>query len=596
MLHWLKNLMLGLTLALVGTSVGSAQTTAIFGSQDIFHPVFATNGMVATQEAMATQIGLDVLQNGGNAIDAGVAVGFALAVTLPRAGNLGGGGFMIIHSASSGETVALDFREMAPAAAFRDMYLDEDGNAVAERSRFTYLAAGVPGSVAGLALAAERYGTMPLADLIAPAIELAENGMTVSPDLSNSLAGIGDRLSKWPESARIFYKEDGSNYQPGDTLVQADLAESLKLIAEQGPSAFYEGEIAQKIVADMEANGGLITQEDMKNYRPVIREPIRGNYRGYEIVSMPPPSSGGIHVVQILNMLEHFPIGELGHNSASTIHRMAEAMKLAYADRSEYLGDTDFVDVPVSGLTSKDYAAELVQQIDLTRARPASEIKPNNPVPYESNETTHYSVMDQDGNVVSTTYTINFSYGSGIVAKDTGILLNNEMDDFALKPGTPNAFGVMGFSANAVVPGKRMLSSMTPTIMSSADRVVALGAPGGSRIITQVLLAILAYDAGMSPQQVAAVPRIHHQWMPDVLSAEPNALAPDVIARLQSMGHTVNAGETDWGNLQTVQWDREAGTLSGGSDPRRPGGKSAVEPLSAVQAPLPKREPATIDE
>lgn len=563
-----RNLLPGLLLVLAGASVGSAQTTAIFGSQDIFHPVYATNGMVSTQEALATRIGLDVLQNGGNAIDAGVAIGFALAVTLPRAGNLGGGGFMIIHRADSDETVALDFRETAPAAAFRDMYLDEDGNAVAERSRFTYQAVGVPGSVAGLALAAERYGTMPLAELIAPAIDLAENGITVTPDLANSLAGIGDRLSKWPESARIFYKEDGGNYQPGETLVQADLAESLRLIAEHGPSAFYEGEIAQKIVADMEANDGLVTLEDLQNYQPVIREPVRGNYRGYDIVSMPPPSSGGIHVVQILNMLEHYPIGQLGHNSASTIHRMAEAMKLAYADRSEYLGDTDFVEVPVNGLISKDYAAELVQQIDVTRARPASEIKPNNPIPFEGNDTTHYSVMDRDGNVVSTTYTINFSYGTGIVAAGTGILLNNEMDDFSAKPGVPNAYGLIGGDANAVEPGKRPLSSMTPTIVMQDGEVrLITGSPGGARIITTVLQVIMnVIDHDMNIAEASAASRIHHQWLPDELRVE-KGLSPDTVALLKALGHEVKVLDA-MGSTQSIM--RLPSGLYGASDPRRP--------------------------
>lgn len=563
-----RNLLPGLLLVLAGASVGSAQTTAIFGSQDIFHPVYATNGMVSTQEALATRIGLDVLQNGGNAIDAGVAIGFALAVTLPRAGNLGGGGFMIIHRADIDETVALDFRETAPAAAFRDMYLDEDGNAVAERSRFTYQAVGVPGSVAGLALAAERYGTMPLAELIAPAIDLAENGITVTPDLANSLAGIGDRLSKWPESARIFYKEDGGNYQPGETLVQADLAESLRLIAEHGPSAFYEGEIAQKIVADMEANDGLVTLEDLQNYQPVIREPVRGNYRGYDIVSMPPPSSGGIHVVQILNMLEHYPIGQLGHNSASTIHRMAEAMKLAYADRSEYLGDTDFVEVPVNGLISKDYAAELVQQIDVTRARPASEIKPNNPIPFEGNDTTHYSVMDRDGNVVSTTYTINFSYGTGIVAAGTGILLNNEMDDFSAKPGVPNAYGLIGGDANAVEPGKRPLSSMTPTIVMQDGEVrLITGSPGGARIITTVLQVIMnVIDHDMNIAEASAASRIHHQWLPDELRVE-KGLSPDTVALLKALGHEVKVLDA-MGSTQSIM--RLPSGLYGASDPRRP--------------------------
>lgn len=562
-----RNTLTGLLLAGLATPPALAQDAAIFSDVDLVHPVFAQNGMVATQEEHATRIGLDVLKNGGNAIDAGVAIGFALAVTLPRAGNLGGGGFMIIRNADQDKTVALDFREMAPAKAHRDMYLDEEGNAVSERSRFTYQAVGVPGTVAGLALAAEQYGTMPLADLIAPAIKLAEEGMPVSVDLSESLAGLKERFEPWPESMKIFFKEGGETYQPGETLVQTDLANALKQIAEQGPSAFYEGEIAEKITADMAENDGLITLEDMKNYKAVVREPIRGDYRGFEIVSMPPPSSGGIHVVQILNMLEHYPIQELGHNSASTIHRMAEAMKLAYADRSEYLGDTDYVEVPIKGLTSKDYAAELVKQIDTSRARPAEEIKPNNPIPYESNQTTHYSVMDKNGNVVSTTYTINFSYGSGIVAKGTGILLNNEMDDFSAKPGVPNAYGLIGGEANAVEGGKRPLSSMTPTIVMKDGQVyLVTGSPGGSRIITTVLQVIMnVIDHEMNIAEATMAPRIHHQWLPDEIRIE-EGLSPDTIALLQAMGHTV-AVKSAMGSTQSIMRLPEG--LYGFSDTRR---------------------------
>ena len=563
----IRNGLLGLGLAILGASPVLAQTEAIFSDVDLIHPVYAQHGMVATQEEYATRIGLDVLQKGGNAIDAGVAIGFALAVTLPRAGNLGGGGFMIIHSAETGKTVALDFREMAPARAHRDMYLDEAGNAVAKRSRFTYKAVGVPGTVAGLALAAEQYGTLPLAELIAPAIRLAEEGLPVSVDLSESLQGLKARFEPWPESMKIFFKDNGESYQPGETLIQADLANSLKLIAEQGPKAFYEGEIAQKITADMEANGGLITLEDMKNYRPVVRKPVRGTYRGYEILSMPPPSSGGVHVVQILNMLEHYPIKALGHNSASTIHRVAEAMKLAYADRSEHLGDPDFSKIPVKGLISKEYAAELVKQIDVSRARPASEIKPNNPVPYESDQTTHYSVMDKDGNVVSTTYTINFSYGSGIVAKGTGILLNNEMDDFSAKPGVPNAYGLIGGEANAVEGGKRPLSSMTPTIiMKDGEVFLVTGSPGGSRIITTVLQIIMnVIDHGMNIAEATVAPRIHHQWVPDEIRIE-EGISPDTIALLQALGHKVEV-KSAMGSTQSIMRLPEG--LYGFSDTRR---------------------------
>lgn len=546
---------------------------AILSEMDIVHPVFATQGMVATQEALATQVGLDILQQGGNAVDAGVAVGFALAVTLPRAGNLGGGGFMIVHDAEKDETVALDFREMAPAAATRDMYLDAEGNVDQQRSRYSYLSVGVPGTVAGMALALERYGSMTLEQVIAPAIALAEDGIRVNEGTAISLAAARERFEPWPESMKIFFKADGEPYGIGDTLVQKDLANSLRAISENGPSAFYEGAIAEKIVADMAANGGLITAEDLRNYTAVVREPVRGDYRGHEIVSMPPPSSGGIHVIQILNMLEHFDLGALGHNSAATIHRMAEAMKLAYADRSEYLGDTDFVEVPIQGLTSKEYAAELVQTIDLEQARPSAEIKPGDPVPYESDQTTHYSVLDKSGNIVSTTYTINFSYGTGIVAAGTGILLNNEMDDFSAKPGVPNAYGLIGGEANAIEPGKRPLSSMTPTIvLRDGAPFLVTGSPGGSRIITTVLQVITnVIDHGMNVAEATIAPRVHHQWLPDELRVE-EALNPDTQRLLTEMGHTLSV-ESSMGSTQSIM-QKEDG-LYGYSDTRRRGALTA---------------------
>jgi gamma-glutamyltranspeptidase/glutathione hydrolase len=391
----------------------AAQETAILSGRDIVHPVFARNGMVASQEASATRIGVEILERGGNAVDAAAAVGFALAVSLPRAGNLGGGGFMLIHMAKTGETVALDYRETAPALASRDMYLDGEGKVDSQRSRFSYLSVGVPGTVAGLAQAVERYGRLTLAEVTQPAIRLAEQGIVVSPGLAASLESRRERLAGRPASAAIFFKPDGTGYRPGERLVQRDLAWSLRQIAEQGPAAFYRGAIAERIAADMAANGGLVTRADLAAYRAVLREPARGRYRGYEIASMPPPSSGGVHLIQILNILEGFPIGDLGRNGSETLHLMAEAMKLAYADRSQHLGDPDFWDVPVAGLTSKAYAEALRKRIDRHRAAPAAEIGAGDPLPYESNETTHFSVMDREGNVVSNTYTINFSYGTG---------------------------------------------------------------------------------------------------------------------------------------------------------------------------------------
>jgi len=556
----------------------AAQEAAIYSSLDRLHPVYATQGMVATQEARATRIGLEVLKNGGNAVDAGVTIGFVLAVTLPRAGNLGGGGFMIVHDADTGETVAIDYREKAPAGAFRDMYLDEQGNAVAERSRFTRLAVGVPGTVAGLARALAEFGTISLAEAIEPAIRLARDGITVSPDMADSLKALESRLKQWDSSAAIFYKEGGVPYQPGETLVQADLARSLSLIAEQGPQAFYEGEIADRIVTEMERGGGLITKADLAAYEPVLRDPVRGRYRGYEIVSMPPPSSGGIHIVQILNILEGYPIGWLGHNTAETIHLMAEAMKRAYADRSEYLGDSDFVDVPIDGLTSKAYAADLRALIDRNRATAAADIRPGeplSPLPYESNETTHFSVVDSEGNAIANTYTINFSYGSGLVADGTGILLNNEMDDFSAKPGVPNAYGLIGGEANAVAPNKRPLSSMSPTIVLK-DGVVFLvtGSPGGSRIITTTLQVILnVIDHGMNIAEATQAVRVHHQWLPDELRIE-DGLNLDTIRLLVAKGHTVVVKDA-MGSTQSILVDRESGYLFGASDPRRAGALTA---------------------
>ncbi len=555
----------GFWMTLSGIASAQSLESAIYGELDLVHPVFATEGMVATQEAMATEVGLEILKDGGNAVDAGVAVGFALAVTLPRAGNLGGGGFMIVKKGE--ETVAIDFREMAPAAATRDMFLNEQGEADPEKSRYSHLAVGVPGTVAGMALALERFGTMSLEDVMAPAIALADRGIPVAVGLSLSLKEAKERMSPSPESMKIFFRPDGVPFEIGEVLVQSDLAESMRAIANQGPKAFYEGEIAEKIVAEMEANGGLITMEDLKNYKAVVREPVRGTYRGYEIVSMPPPSSGGIHVVQILNMLEQFPIRELGHNSAATIHRMAEAMKLAYADRSEYLGDPDFNEVPVKGLTSKKYASELVKLIDTERARPAEEIKPGNPAPYESDQTTHYSVIDSMGNVVSTTYTLNFSYGTGLVAAGTGILLNNEMDDFSAKPGVPNAYGLIGGEANAVEGGKRPLSSMTPTIvLKDGKPFLVTGSPGGSRIITTTLQVILnVIDHGMNIAEASIAPRIHHQWLPDELRIE-EGLSLDTLDLLKGLGHQPVVKDA-MGSTQSIM-RTEAGLL-GASDTRR---------------------------
>ena len=538
---------------------------------DIFQPVYAKHGIVATEQALASQVGLDILKQGGNAVDAAVAVGFALAVVLPNAGNLGGGGFMVLHDGETGQNVALDFREIAAARAHRDMYLDAQGKVIDGKSLFTHDAVGVPGTVAGMVHALDKWGSMPLAKAIAPAIKLADQGFVVSEVLASTLAEEKDTLGKWPASRAIFFKQ-GEPLKAGDKLVQKDLANSLRQISKSGAAAFYQGDIGKKISKEMAKHGGAITLQDLKDYKVVERQPILGNYRGYQVVTMPPPSSGGIHLVQILNMLEHYPIKDYGVNSANTIHVMAESMKLAYADRAEYLGDPDFVKIPVTGLISKGYADSLVKGIQMNQARPAAQIKPGQPQPYESDQTTHFSVMDKTGDAVAVTYTLNLNFGTGIVAEGTGILLNNEMDDFSVKPGVPNAFGLVGGSANAIAPKKRPLSSMTPTIVLKNDKPwLVTGSPGGARIITTVLQSIVnTTDHGMNPAEAIVTPRVHHQWLPDELRIE-DGISPDTVALLQQKGHKV-ALKAPMGRVQIIQAD-ESG-FYGYSDPRNPDGKT----------------------
>ncbi|MAZ06849.1 MAG: gamma-glutamyltransferase [Halomonas sp.] len=533
-----------------------------------FHPATAKQGMVATSHTLATEVALDVLREGGNAVDAAVTAGFALAVTQPRSGNIGGGGFMLISKGDGSEPEAIDYREKAPAAATEAMFQDESGNVVRDRSRFTHLAAGVPGTVAGLALALERYGTISLKQALAPAIRLAREGFIVPQRFTEGLEQARERLERWPATLATFYRADGSAWQPGERFHQPELADTLQRIADHGVKGFYEGKTARLIADEMARYGGLITLEDLKDYRPEVRTPVHGTYRGYDIFSMSPPSSGGTHIVQILNILEGFPMADFGHNSADAIHYMAEAMKLAYADRSKYLGDTDYVDVPLEGLTSKGYAEELRKTINPEKARPASEIKPDQPAAWESPETTHFSVVDKWGNAVSNTYTINFSYGSGITVEGAGFLLNNEMDDFSAKPGVPNAYGLIGGEANKVEPGKRMLSSMSPTIVKKNGRnVLVTGSPGGSRIITTTLQVILnVIDHGMNIQTAVSVPRMHHQWLPDEIRIE-QGISSDTIRLLEERGHTVVRGSA-MGAIQSIMVGKD-GTLYGGADPRR---------------------------
>ena len=540
-------------------------------SNDIFHPVYGKNGMVASEQGLATQVGLDILKQGGNAIDAAVAVGFALAVVLPNAGNIGGGGFMVLHDDKTGKDVAIDFREIAPAKASRDMYLDNQGNVIDGKSLFTHDASGVPGTVAGMEYALKKWGTMPLSKVLEPAIKLADKGFIVSDVLAQTLKEEKSTLGKWSASKAIFFN-NGEPLKSGDLLVQKDLAKSLRLIAKQGAKAFYQGEIATKIAKEMQSQGGTMTLEDLKAYKVVERQPIIGDYRGYKVVTMPPPSSGGVHLIEILNMLEHYPIKEDGVNSAKNIHHMAESMKLAYADRSEYLGDPDFVKIPVTGLTSKAYANERVKTIDDNKARLSSNIKPGKPQPYESDQTTHFSVMDKAGNAVAVTYTLNLNFGSGIVVEGTGILLNNEMDDFSVKPGVPNAFGLVGGAANAIEAKKRPLSSMTPTIVMKNNKPwLVTGSPGGARIITTVLQSVVnTIDHEMNPAEAIITPRVHHQWLPDELRVE-EGISPDTIKLLQDKGHNV-VTKAPMGRIQIIQADDSG--FYGYSDPRNPDGKT----------------------
>lgn len=541
---------------------------------DTFHPVKAQHGMVASVDAMATQVGVEILKQGGNAVDAAIAVGFALAVTHPQAGNLGGGGFMLLRTAS-GRTAAIDFREMAPARASRDMFLDKQGNADSKLSLTSHLASGTPGTVAGFALAAQKYGTLPLRTLLAPAIRLARDGIIVNDALADDLATYGkENLINYATSRAIFYKADGKPYQKGDRLVQKNLARSLQLIAQQGADAFYKGRIADEIAGEMAQHGGLIGKADLAAYRAVERKPVSGTYRGYEVFSMPPPSSGGIHIVQILNILENFDLAKWGFGSADAMQVMAEAEKHAYADRSEYLGDPDFVKVPQQALTSKAYARTLAQQIDVSKARPSSEIKPGKLAPYESNQTTHFSVVDKAGNAVAVTYTLNTYFGSGIVAGNSGILMNNEMDDFSAKPGTPNVYGLVGGEANAIQPAKRPLSSMSPTIVAKEGKTwLVTGSPGGSRIITTVLqMVVNSIDFGMNVAEATNAPRFHHQWLPDQLRVE-KGFSPDTLRLLEAKGQHVKVMPA-MGSTQSIMIGPD-GMRYGASDPR------SVDDLSA---------------
>ncbi|MDM3872275.1 gamma-glutamyltransferase [Porticoccus sp. W117] len=535
------------------------------------HPEIGEAGMVIARDAVASQVGADILAQGGNAVDAAVATGFALAVTFPQAGNIGGGGFMLLHLAEENRTIALDYRELSPAAAHREMFWNQEGGVDGERARGSHQSAGVPGTVAGLVHAQQKYGSLPLKKVLAPAIELADKGFTVGYPLAFSLQRRGARLKENPAAASYYFKPDGSGYQPGDKLVQKDLAWTLTQIAEKGADGFYKGEVAKRIVAEMERGNGLITLDDLAQYQVVERQPVTGTYRGYQVVSMPPPSSGGVHLIQMLNMLEGFDVQQMGHNSAYYIHTLTEVMRRAYADRSKYLGDPDFFQVPVDQLIDKNYAEQLRKTIDPVRATPSLEVSPSLPQVEESPQTTHYTVWDKQGNVVSNTYTLNFSYGSGIAVPGTGFLLNNEMDDFSAKPGQPNAYGLVGGEANAIEPRKRPLSSMTPTMVFKDGKPwMATGSPGGSAIINVVLQTILnTVDFDMSVAEAAIAPRIHHQWLPDRLRLE-KGISPDTQLLLVRQGHHLNSGRWMPGRTSTIVF--ENGRWYGYCDPRWPGG------------------------
>lgn len=518
-------------------------------------PAKGEHGMVVTAQHLASEVGVEVLKKGGNAVDAAVAVGYALAVVYPNAGNIGGGGFMTIRFKDGGSTF-LDFRERAPLASTKTMYLDKDGEPVKGASLDGYLAVGVPGSVAGLETAREKYGTLTRQDLMAPAIRYAKDGFVLEQGDAASLEGAAARLAKDPAAAAIFLKSDGKPYGIGDRLVQTDLAASLAAVSQQGLGAFYKGPIADAIVKASGEKGGILAKSDFENYAVRELKPVTCNYRGYEIISSPPPSSGGVIICEILNVLEGYPLSYLGAGSAETVHVMVEAMRHAYVDRNSALGDPDFVDNPVSKLLDKNYAKDIRDKIDPFRAGVSQDLMPKGFG--ESKETTHYSIIDNDGNAVAVTYTLNGSFGAGVVAGDTGILLNNEMDDFTQKPGVPNLYGLVQGEANAIEPRKTPLSSMSPTVVAKDGKpFMVIGSPGGSRIITITLEAIVnVVDHGMNIQEAIDAPRIHHQWLPDTVYVEPFGLSPDTERLLAGMGYHLDLGDKTWGQA--------AGILVGG--------------------------------
>jgi gamma-glutamyltranspeptidase/glutathione hydrolase len=539
--------------------------------------------VIASGHRLATEAGLQIIREGGNAFDAAVAVSSTLGVVEPISSGLGGGGFFLLHDAKTGKDVMIDAREYAPESASPERYLDKDGKLDPARSINGPWSAGIPGLPAALVELAGKHGKLPLKASLAPAIRIATDGFPVYDRMSRGYAQRREEMEKYP-GTREVYLRNGKPIQTGDLFKQPELAHTLTLLAEHGRDGFYKGETAKKLLAGVKQAGGKWTAVELANYQVKERAPVQFDYRGWKITTVPPPSSGGIALAEMLQILEGYDLKSM--DAAHRTHLVVEAMRRAYRDRTFFLGDPDFTTVPQKVLLSKDYALGLRSTINPDKATP-SDLLSGSPTPLEDDETTHFSIIDAEGNRVGATQTVNLLYGSGLIPRGTGVLLNDEMDDFALKPGTPNAFGVMGYEANAPRPGKRPLSSMTPTFMDNADKSVVLGTPGGSRIITMVLLGILGYDDGLTAQQVAALPRYHHQWLPDLVEAESGTFDPATAKGLEAMGHKLKLpGETAaggrgsshvWGNLQTVEWDKKTNTLSGGSDPRNPVGAARVE-------------------
>jgi len=570
----MKKIGVGVAVLLLAVSVAgiSVSVPFCFGEETaIAFPEEGRQAMVVTGQELATKEALEVIRRGGNAVDAAVTAAFVMAVTLPRAGNIGGGGFMLIHNAGKKEVIALDFWQKSPAAASRTMFVSSDGRADPKLSRESYIGVAVPGTVSGLAFALEKQGTITLEKALEPAIRYAQEGFVMNAGLSSDIKSYAKLLKSRPGSARVFFKPSGGYYEAGDLFVQKDLARTLKAIAKRGPKVFYRGDIAERIAKQMKAKGGLITKEDLAAYAPVVRKPVHTSYRGNDVYSMYPPSSGGVCITQALNILEGFDVGRGGHNSAATIHLVAEAMKRAFADLFVYAGDPDAVSIPVRGLTSKAYGAKLAAGIDPSRATPVKDIRSGDARIYERDETTHFSIVDGAGNAVSATYTLNGNFGSGIMVEGAGFLLNNEMDNFNTNPGKADAAGIIEGDANAIAPNKRMITAMAPTMVFRQGKLfLVTGSPGSSRIISTVLQVILnVVDHGMNIQEAVNAPKVHHEWKPDELRIE-KGISPDTVKILKEMGHNVVL-RGPMGAATSIMIDSVTGMRYGAADPRRDG-------------------------